>query len=993
MKRFTVLFIIFFLLTCLSPAQKYFQQEVNYTILVKLNDVEHSLSAYEKLEYINNSPDDLEFIYFHLWPNAYKNNETALGQQKLKMRGKRKFMNHPEQQGYIDSLDFRVGGKSIRWEFDPIYIDVCKLYLDEPLRSGEKIIISTPFYVKIPKGNVSRLGHIEQSYQITQWYPKPAVYDKLGWHPMPYLNMGEFYSEFGSFDVSVSVPANYLVAATGNIQNDNEKDKILSIVERTEKIKKFDTEDKEFPASDPGYKTLKFKEKNIHDFAWFADKRFHVLKGEVELPHSGRKVNTWAYFPNHEADLWKKAIEYINDAVYYYSLWYGDYPYENCTAVNAPISAGGGMEYPTITVISGSGRDMPLEMVIMHEVGHNWFYGILGSNERAHPWMDEGINTFSEMRYMDAKYPDNKLYKMLSDKERLAQFLGIEQFPYSYMHQVSYRVQARRNLDIPVMSHTDDYADINYGAIAYSKPGLCFYYLKEYLGEDKFNEIMQDYYDNWKFKHPYPEDLQKIIEKHARENLDWFFEDLLNSTRKLDYGIKKVKNNKVLIKNSGQINSPLLIVETAKDSLQSRHWVQGFEGKKWIDLKPEGNTKNVQLFGYKYPELDPGNNYSTATGTFKSTDPLELRLLGAIEKPGKSTINILPVMGWNYYNRFMLGGLFYSNLFPIQKFEYQLMPMYGVGTNDLAGMGKLQFHIHPHSNLFQRITLYVSGKQFAYQKKSRSYYQKLGAGLKFRFARKINKKPVDNDLKLSYIYASDFNQLFLEGKSFNSYFQMQFEHNNKRKLDPYRFVLDLHGNEEFMKVSLDAAYKYVYIYKNSLDIRFLGGAFIHRDNELSPIYNLTTSGKTGWDDYLCDNLYLARFEDPSSQLFITNQFSPEGGGFASYSPFGRSQEYMLALNVASSLPVAKNIPIQLYINTATFGETFTPGDWEKGDSFLYEGGVKLQVIRDVFEFYFPVVVSDDIDKYLDEVTANYWQRIRFTLRLSKLNVFERAKEL
>ena len=385
-------------------AQDYFQQEVNYTIKVKLNDVNHSISAFEEIQYKNNSPDDLDFIYFHLWPNAYKNNETALGKQKIMLGGKRKYLNHPEQKGFIDSLDFKVDGKTVNWEYDPVHIDICKVYLNQSLKSGEKITITTPFYVHIPKGVVSRLGHIDQSYQMTQWYPKPAVYDKFGWQQMPYLNMGEFYSEFGSFDVSITVPENYLVAATGNLQNEEEKSKILKKVEETGEISEFNSEDKSFPPSSASYKTVRFKEEDIHDFAWFADKRFHVLKGEVKLPHSGRTVNTWAYFTNKSAHRWQRAIEYINDAVYYYSLWYGDYPYDHCTAVQAPLSAGGGMEYPTITVISGSPSDMALEMVIMHEVGHNWFYGILGSDERTYPWMDEGINSFSEMRYMDAKY-------------------------------------------------------------------------------------------------------------------------------------------------------------------------------------------------------------------------------------------------------------------------------------------------------------------------------------------------------------------------------------------------------------------------------------------------------------------------------------------------------------------------------------------------------------------------------------------------------------
>ncbi|NNC83956.1 MAG: M1 family peptidase, partial [Flavobacteriales bacterium] len=174
MHRYFI-FLITVVSASLLTAQEYFQQEVNYRIDVSLNDEEHSLSAYEEIEYINNSPDILDTLYFHIWPNAYRNNETALGKQKRAAGGKRKYLDAPHQQGWIDSLDFKVGGRPIRWDYHPDHIDICLLYLDEPLRPGASIQISTPFYIKLPKGTMSRLGHLEQAYQITQWYPKPAV--------------------------------------------------------------------------------------------------------------------------------------------------------------------------------------------------------------------------------------------------------------------------------------------------------------------------------------------------------------------------------------------------------------------------------------------------------------------------------------------------------------------------------------------------------------------------------------------------------------------------------------------------------------------------------------------------------------------------------------------------------------------------------------------------------------------------------------------------
>src|SRR5438552_225321 len=197
----------------------YWQQQVNYTIDVSLNDKDHSLDGFEKIEYINNSPDTLKFIWFHLWPNAYKNDKTAFSDQLLENGNTKFYFSDKEQKGYINRLAFKVNNITAIIEDHPQHIDIVKLMLPEPLPSGQRATITTPFHVKLPY-NYSRGGHDGQSYQITQWYPKPAVYDRKGWHPMPYLEQGEFYSEFGSFDVSITVPKNYVVAATGELQND-----------------------------------------------------------------------------------------------------------------------------------------------------------------------------------------------------------------------------------------------------------------------------------------------------------------------------------------------------------------------------------------------------------------------------------------------------------------------------------------------------------------------------------------------------------------------------------------------------------------------------------------------------------------------------------------------------------------------------------------------------------------------------------------------------
>ena len=244
-----------------ASSQTYFQQKVNYNIHVSLNDQKHELNGFESVVYINNSPDTLGFLYFHLWPNAYSGNNTQLAKELFRRDGKSKLFNDPELRGFIDSLDFEADGQGIIVASNEGFPDICQLMLNKPLYPGDSIKITTPFHLRIPKGVTSRLGHIGESYQISQWYPKPAVYDKTGWHQMPYLDQGEFYSEYGSFDVSITLPANYIVGATGNLQNPEEKEWLDRLSADTTWMRIPDYITNDFPPSSKQTKTLRYHRK------------------------------------------------------------------------------------------------------------------------------------------------------------------------------------------------------------------------------------------------------------------------------------------------------------------------------------------------------------------------------------------------------------------------------------------------------------------------------------------------------------------------------------------------------------------------------------------------------------------------------------------------------------------------------------------------------------------------------------------------------------
>jgi len=397
-----------------NAQSNYWQQQVNYTIDVTLNDVDNTLDGYVKMDYFNNSPDTLHFIWFHVWPNAYKNDKTAFSEQLLINNRTDFYFSNREQRGYINRLDFKVNGTTAEITDHPQYIDIIKLLLPAPVPPGGQAFINTPFHVQLPE-NFSRGGHTGQSYQLTQWFPKPAVYDSKGWHPIPYLDQGEFYSEFGNYDVRITVPENYVVAATGDLQDENEKEWLKKrssfnwepiVTKKIVKKGSYKHVNKTvqlYPVSATKTKTLQYLQNNVHDFAWFADKRFVVNQDTLQLP-SGKSVTAYSYYLPGRESAWKNSVQYLKSAVRFRSALIGEYPFNTISAVEAKMGFNGGMEYPTITSISTGSSPAELESVIEHEAGHNWLQGILATNERQYPWMDEGMNTYYDNRYQELQH-------------------------------------------------------------------------------------------------------------------------------------------------------------------------------------------------------------------------------------------------------------------------------------------------------------------------------------------------------------------------------------------------------------------------------------------------------------------------------------------------------------------------------------------------------------------------------------------------------------
>ena len=963
----------------------YFQQEVNYSIDVQLDDKTHRLRGREELTYVNHSPQALAFIWFHLWPNAYRDNHTAFGQEQQRQNNRRFLFAKAAERGYIDSLDFRVNGQAAKLEFDPKNPDIAKLVLPQALAAGATATITTPFRVKLP-ASFSRLGHVGQSYQISQWYPKPAVLDRRGWHPIPYLSQGEFYSEFGSFDVSITLPANYTVGATGVLQNPDEQARMAGLAAATalKKTAQDFGKDLSFPASAPVTKTLRYKQDRVHDFAWFADKRFNVLQDSVHLP-SGRVVTSWVLFTNRQPERWIKGLQEVNDALRNYSKWVGEYPYASATAVDGALSAGSGMEYPMVTVTEPD--------AIVHEVGHNWFYGILGSNERDFPWMDEGMNSYEQLRVEQLSRPEVGMLAALQKAKPVANAFGLENLPSSALSGLVYQALATRGLAQPVQGPTSAaYTQGNYAATVYEKTAVSLQYLAGYLGQDKFDEAMRLYYTRWQFRHPYPEDLQAVFEESTGQKLSWFFKDYLGTAQPYDADLSAVAvfNDvvKVLVRTDAAVPwaVPVSSVDAQNNVLETL-WTPPFgntdptadeEVTSQLNFKRENVAAVVVDAGYLTPQLNRRNDrLRLETGPLDRSEPLRLRPLFSVERWDKATVNWLPVVGANTSDKLMLGAAFYNSILAPKRLQYLAMPMYSFSKNELNGIGRLQLNVLPQHLSRQFIT------SLTLQRFER--YLKLEPAFTFILPHKVGYGPQQRvQLALTSITNDDRNIT-------SSISTAEYSVRHEDALRTWSANVELNhllsnsteGNDKGgVLLRASATYQRYYSLKKRVQVRVFGGRFLQGNDRSDFVIGLS-----GSPDYRRQTPFLDRQQISHALTAQVHQTDNRDGAFKAFMPVS-SARWLSSINAQIDVP---GLPLAIFGDVGASSESNFLAGRATSQRLYYDAGLTLPVVRNIFEIYLPVAGSQYRDG-LPTSRQNFTDNIRFVLNLNQLSPFRLLDE-
>ena len=517
-----------------SASNGYWQQHADYTMDIDMNVNNYQYKGVQKLVYTNNSPDDLNKVYYHLYFNAFQPGS----QMDVRSRnitdpsskiGDRISKLSPSEIGYIKVNSLKQDGTVVKHETVGTILEVT---LNKAIKPGESVTFDMLFDAQVPV-QIRRSGRNSKegvALSMTQWYPKMAEYDFEGWHTPPYIAR-EFHGVWGNFDVTLHIDKNYTVGGSGYLQNPQE---VGHGYEDKSKALKLPSGNK---------LTWKFKAPNVHDFTWAADPEYihDVLKMEngIDLHFLYKKTLEAKYLDN-----WKKLQPKTAELMDYFSKNIGQYPYKQYSVIQG---GDGGMEYAMCTLITGKRSFAGLFGVTNHELAHTWFQFLLATNESLHPWMDEGFTTYISNK------AGNAIMKRNSANPHTGSYRG-----YNYV--------VKNKIEEPLSTHADRYhTNTGYGIASYSKGNIFLSQLEYVIGKENVDKGLKKYYKDFSFKHPTPNDVKRSMEKVSGIHLGWYLNEWTQTLHTIDYGIKSVEGKTITLERIGKMPMPMDVAVTYTD--------------------------------------------------------------------------------------------------------------------------------------------------------------------------------------------------------------------------------------------------------------------------------------------------------------------------------------------------------------------------------------------------------------------------------------------
>ena len=901
----------------------------------------------QSINYKNTSDDTLKTIYLNDWSNSFSAKNTPLANRFTEEYDTNFHFAENDDRGYTVLLSVKNKQQHIL-NFNRLETqqDIISIDLEKALLPNDSYHINLLYNIHLPSDKFTRYGiSNNDQLRLKYWYLTPSVYNGK-WNYYSNLDLNDSYIPKADITLEAKFPKNYTLITELDliniIQNETTQTAFYSGKDRVDS--------KLFLTNLPSFKTIQ-----TDDFTIVSN-----------LTGTGLEAT-------EKAIITDRITRFINRNL-------GKYPHQKLlvSQIDAKKDPVYGLnQLPNF--IRPFPKNFQFELQLLKNVLGNFLDNTLLLNPRNDSWLKDGIQIYYLMAYVDEFYPDTKLLGNLANIWGIRAFHAAD-LKFNDQYNLTYMHMARTNRDQPLIQTKDSLLRFNAELANKYKAGIGLKYLNNYIGNEVIEKSLQSFLKKNKTKQTSTKIFFEYLKDNTKKNIDWFVEDYLGTRGKIDFKITKVKASndsiKVTIKNKHSNNMPISLFSLKEDSIVSKVWINHVSGKETFTIPKNQATKLTLNYDQIIPEYNLRDNWKSLKGLFSNNKPIQLRVFKDIEDPNYSQVFLMPFIEFNnIYDGLSFGGKIYNKTLLRKRFNYKFSPKYGVKSKKITGSASVYVQQNNSSGNLYNTSYGISGKYGAYG--PNLFARVISPNLRFSFRDntnfRSNKFQAINFRYLDINKDPDIDNITNNNEPEYSVFNAQFIDTNPGLINFYKFFTDFQLSKDFGKISINYEYRKLFQSNRQINLRFYFGTFLYNNNDPSSDYFSFALDRP--TDYLFDYNYLGRSEDSgifSQQLIIAE------GGFKSKLKTPFANQWMSTMNFSTTIWKY----IQGYADFGVIKNKFS------NMKFVYDSGVRLNLVTDYFEIYFPLYSNLG----WEIGNQNYDEKIRFIFTVdpqSLLGLFRR----
>lgn len=930
-KKYFILFVL------ISFCAKVFAQ--NKIDITAVADVEtKSIAIAQTIVYKNETNDVLNEIYLHDWNNSFSTKSTPLAKRFEEEFSTKFHLAKSEQRGFtlITTISDTINSEKLKFEYLKKHPDVIKVILAQPLPPGASYNIRLNYTIVLPDATFTDYGFTKsEDFELKNWYITPAVYNGK-WNYYSNKNIDDLFIPKADISINITHPFNYKASSEldlVNISIDRKNKTQTTILYGSNRVDTYLSLNKF-----PNYGVVQ-----TDDFVLVSNINEKGLAGA------------------EKAILTDRITRFLTDNL-------GTYPHNRLLASSIDYDKNplyGLNQLPDFL------RPFPdqfqYELKLLKTALKKYLDNILLLNPRKEHWLSEGLQIYFMIKYVETYYPDMKLLGTLADVWGIRAFHAAD-LDFNFQYFLYSMEIARKNRDQPLTTSKDSLIKFNANIASKYKAGVGLRYLNDFTDDINLDSSIGEFLEAYKLKTVQISDFENFLKSKTKKNIDWFFTDYVNTRKKIDFKINAVEtledSIKVTLKNKRENSMPISLFKLSNDSVIGKQWVENIKDTKTITLPKDSTDKFVLDYNNKIPEFNQRDNYKAVNGSFLNNKPLQFRLFKDIEDPFYNQVFFMPLVEFNnIYDGLTLGTKVYNKTILRKRLNYKFSPQYATRSKSFTG-GFSTFYTHnlENQNLFD-ITygISVGYRSFAQD----AFFTRIRPSLSFSFRddSDFRKDQIDR-ITARYVSISRTlgNDAIIEELDEPDYgvFNLRYTHFNPGIINYSRFSTDLQIADKFSKLSLNYEFRKLTKSNRNINFRFFAGLFL--DNNTDPNSNFFSFALDRPTDYLFDLNYLGRSEDAgifSQQLIVSE------GGFKSMLDTPFANQWMTTASLTTS--------IWRYVQA--YGDVGFVKNKFSSANFVYDSGIRLNLVEDYFELYFPIYSNLG----WEIAQPNYGEKIRFII--------------